>query len=227
MLISRKKDKDLNGPTVMHGSELTSEQRLNLLGVSFSSSGTITEHVLAKAKTAGKLVSMLRRNRMFLSERARFQVYVSCIRPILEYASPLFLNSPGYALKALDRIDLRAKRLFPSVGTDSLALRRDVAGLCLLYSIVHGNAPTLVLDSIKPIPLPVARSTRFNEATNLASLKIPRSKTKHHENSFLPYYSRIWNPLSTTTVFSTNLQQFKVQACGELRTRANSLNAQL
>ena len=105
MLISRKKYKDLNGPTIMHGSELTSEQRLNLLGVSFSSSGTITEHVLAKAKTAGKLVSMLRRNRMFLSERARFQVYVSCVRPILEYASPLFLNSPGYALKALDRID--------------------------------------------------------------------------------------------------------------------------
>ena len=67
MLISRKKNKDLNGPTVMHGSELTSEQTLNLLGVSFSSSGTITEHVLAKAKTAGKLVSMLRRNRIVCS----------------------------------------------------------------------------------------------------------------------------------------------------------------
>ena len=39
LLISQEEDKDLNGPTVMHGSEVTSEQTLNILRVSFSSSG--------------------------------------------------------------------------------------------------------------------------------------------------------------------------------------------
>ena len=51
----------------MGGSELKDEENMNLLGLNFATDGSVTEHLMGKAKTAGKLVSMLRRNRMFLS----------------------------------------------------------------------------------------------------------------------------------------------------------------
>ena len=218
LLLSRKKDKHKNGPVILDGNEVKNEASLNLLGVHFSSSGTVSEHLMSKARTAGKLVSMLRRNRMFLSVKARAQVYFTCIRPIMEYACPIFVNSAGYALRALDRIDARAKRLFPTVPSDTLTHRRDVAGLCVLHSIVHGNVPSLVKSIIKPTPLPVTRTTRYNDCLNLAALKIPVSKTEAHKNSFLPYYTRLWNSLGNETVFASSSQDFKRRASRELRT---------
>ena len=94
----------------------------------------------------------------------------------MEYACPLFVNSSGYALRALNRVETRARRLFPSVPMDSLPLRRDVAGLCVLHSIVHQQVPTLVQEDIPTALLPVTRTTRLNESTNLAALKIKNSK---------------------------------------------------
>jgi hypothetical protein len=222
MLISRKKDRDRNGVIIMEGSEVKHEESLNLLGLNISTDGGVTEHLMSKAKTAGKLVSMLRRNRMFLSANARKQVYIACIRPIMEYACPLFVNSSGYALRALDRVEARARRLFPSVNMDPLSLRRDVAGLCVLYAIVHQHVPTLVQENIPIVPLPVTRTTRLSESTNLAALKIPKSRTVAHNNSFLPYFTRLWNTLANETVFARDSQDFKRRACLELRTRGRS-----
>jgi len=163
LLFSRKRDKNKNGPVILDGSVVKDEATLNLLGVNFSGDGTVSEHLLAKARTAGKLVSMLRRNKMFLSVKARAQVYFSCIRPVMEYACPLFVKSTGYALKALDRIDARAKRLFPTIPTDTLSHRRDIAGLCVmrfaLYcawerskscQVNHQTGPT-TSDSLYPV----------------------------------------------------------------------------
>ena len=174
---------------------------------------------MSKAKSAGKLVSMLRRNQSFLSPAARAQVYLTCIKPIMEYACPVFVNSADYAFSALDRVDACARRLFPTVTMDTLSLRRDVAGLCVLYSVVHHQAPQLVLDTIQTTPLPVSRTTRFNEAVNLAALKIPTSRTESHRNSFLCYYARPWNNLDNATVFAKNARDFKKRACQELRAK--------
>jgi hypothetical protein len=219
MLISRKRDRDQNPRVAMGSHDLESMETLNLLGVTFSKDGSLSAHIMNKARTAGKLVSMLYRNRMFLSEQARFRVYVACIRPIMEYACPLFTNAAAYALRAIDKIDQRARRLFPSVSIDPIRLRRDVAGLCTLYSIVHGRAPELVLNAVKLLPLPVSRSTRWSESVNLGALQVPRSKTESHKLSYIPYYIRLWNNLSNETVFANGPQQFKVRAARELRAK--------
>jgi len=213
MLVSRKRDCEANGDLLLNDSRVEAAPSLNLLGVNFSSDGSLTEHVMSKAN------SMLARNKRFFSAKARHQLYITCIRPLMEYACPLFATSSEYALTALDKIDARAKRLFPAIPMDSLRLRRDVAGLSMLFSVVQGSVPNLVSESLRVKPLYVARTTRTNEAVNLAALTIPKSRTSAHQKSFLPYYIRLWNSLGNDTVFAKNLRDFKRGASRELRSR--------
>jgi len=219
MIVSRKRDCTANGDLLLNDSKVVAAPSLNLLGVNFSSDGSFTEHVLSKAKSAGRLVSMLARNKLFFSPRARHQLYITCIRPIMEYACPLFVSSSENALNALDKIDARARRLFPDIPIDSLRLRRDVAGLSVLYSMVKGCVPKLVSEAVEIRPLRVARTTRKTEAVNWAALEIPKSKTTAHQKAFLPYYIRLWNTLGNDTVFARSVQDFKRLASRELRTR--------
>ena len=133
----------------MEGVPLEEVRELKLLGITFDNSGTATRHILSKAKTAGKLVGMLRRQSPFLSEAARFQIYVATIRPIIEYGCPVFVNAAQYALDALDKVQERAQRLFPDKKLDLLKLPRDVSDLCLLYSVISGSSPQPVIGWFK------------------------------------------------------------------------------
>ena len=219
MLVSRKRDCDANGDLLLSDSTVVAAPSLNLLGIHFASDGSLTEHILSKAKSAGRLVSMLTRNKHFFSAKARHQLYITCIRPLMEYACPLFVSSSEYALAALDKIDARARRLFPAIPMDTLRLRRDVAGLSMLYSIVQGSVPSLVSQMVEIKPLHVARTTRTNEAVNLAALTVPKTRTAAHGRSFLPHYIRLWNTLGNETVFARSIQDFKRCASRELRSR--------
>ena len=201
----------------MNGVPIQEVSSLKLLGVEFTNTATVTNYILAKAATGGKLVGMLRRYSDFLSEKARHHIYLASIRPIMEYASPVFVNAPKYALGALDKIQRRAQRLFPSMRLDSLELRRNVAGLCQLFNIMNCKAPSAVLARINPRVQPYHRATRLEETSNALHLFIAKSNTKLHQNSFLQHYSRIWNGLSTATVVCASMQSFKMAACNELR----------
>lgn len=222
MTISRKKDRDwLDGiPITMTGIDIAKSCAVNMLGLAFTNDGLVKGHVLSKASTAGRLVGMLRRQSRFLSEDARYHVYVSSIRPILEYGSPIFCNCPEGHLRLLDRIQHRAAKLFPSLSykLDSLSLRRDVAGLCQLYRIIDHSAPPLVRRFIKPSFLAPSRATRTSESLNLRSLTLPKSRTTLHQRSFLPRFSRTWNTLHTEDVFHPTMQGFKRCAARRLRT---------
>ena len=158
---------------------------------------------------------MLRRQSRFLSQEARNRVYVAIIRPVIEYGCPVFGNSPSTYLRALDTIQMRAARLFPEFQNrlDTLALRRDVSGLCQLFRIVDHTAPKLVQQRLQPNFLKVNRSTRNNTALNLRALEIPRSRTNFHQSSFLPHYARLWNQLSNETTFASDQKRSKDTTC--------------
>ena len=221
MTISRRNDRRTNLQTdlTMDGTIITEVESVKLLGVSFAGNGSVTDHILQKAETAGKLVGMLRRQARFLSEQARYHIFVAAIRPLMEYASPVFTNASVGCLTVLERIQQRAARLFPSLQhkLDSVRLRRDVAGLSQVYRIVDGTAPAAISNHLKLDFLRVSRTTRSTESTNLRALEIPKSRTEHHKRAFIPYYSRLWNNLSNDTVFADTLGQFKKKASRELR----------
>jgi hypothetical protein len=220
MTVSRRKDRKAPAaPLEMDGDPIAEVDNIRLLGLKFSSDGTVKDHILSKAATAGKLLGMLRRQSKCLSEQARYRIYVATIRPILEYASPLFVNAPDGTLRLLDKIQLRASRLFPTQAhrLDTLLVRRDIAGLSQMFRMVTGRAPTALQRHIPLQYLVVRRTTRASESINLRALQVPRSRTEHHKRSFLPYYARTWNTLSDNSVWKETLTNFKKSAVGELR----------
>ena len=179
--------------------------------------GSSKSHVQAKAASAAKM-GLLRRQSMFLSESATHHVYISCIRPILEYCSPLFSNVPQGTLALLDKVQSRACHLFPSKKDllDPLCLRRDVAGLCVLHQIVHGGAPKLVSEQLPVKPVCPSRSTRGSES-NLAALQVPKCRTEFYRQSFLPKYIRSWNDVDQSILLELSTKRFKSELAKHLR----------
>ena len=97
LTISRRRDKHVLDaiPVLLDGTMISRTDSMKLLGVTFSQDGTVKEHLTSKAATAGRLLGMLRRQSKFLSEEARYRVYVATTRPIMEYGSYVFVNAPA------------------------------------------------------------------------------------------------------------------------------------
>ena len=141
------------------------------------------------------------------------------MRPALEYCSPIFTSAPAGLLDALERVQNRVARLFPSKAhlLDPISHRREVAGLSQMHRIVHGTALPLVRREIKPVPLTNQRTTRGSEF-RMGSLMIPRSRTEAHRKSFLQHYIRSWNSRPDELTFELDIGTFKRKINQRLRT---------
>ena len=61
--------------------------------------------------------------------------------------------------------------------------------ICQLHRIVHGTAPSLVRQQIKPVPFSNLRTTRGSESS-MGILQLPSCRTTAHRQSFPPYLVR-------------------------------------
>ena len=167
------------------------------------------------------MVGLLRRQSRYLSESARHHIYISCIRPIMEYCSPVFCNAPAGAKDLLDRVQSRACSLFPWKKhlLDPLSLRREVAGLCVLHSLVHGHAPPLVKRQLSVNPICPSRATRGSES-NLAALQVPKCRTEFFKESFMPNNIRSWNSIDQGVLLEPSVKRFKSELAKHLRNTA-------
>ena len=195
---SRKKDAHSQTvvPLRMLGTELEEVRSIKLLGVTFDDQGSNKDHIKERVANTAKLLGLLRRQSPFLSESARYHVWIACMRPVMEYCSPIFAGAPAGLLDSMERLQRRAARLFPSKAhlLDPISIRREVAGLSQLHRIVHGTAPSMVRNLIKPVPFTNLRTTRGSES-GMGILNVPASRTTAHRQSFLPYFVRSWNKL--------------------------------
>jgi hypothetical protein len=96
-----------------------------------SANFTLT-HPLFKPPRYGPvyLITQLKRARVPANEI--IQIYCSCIRPLLEYASPVFHNSlPQYLNLDIERVQKRCiKRIFPGVSYEEGLKLAKLETLC-------------------------------------------------------------------------------------------------
>ena len=112
-------------------------EHANMLGVTISNNLTWSKHVDNIVSKAGKRVYMLYQlKHAGISQNDLVKIYVSIIRPVLEYACPVWSTSlPKYLSDAIEMIQKRVLRsLHPGllyddilvlVGLQSLKKRRD------------------------------------------------------------------------------------------------------
>jgi len=110
-IISRKRQRC---EPVFHfcGSQLTNVNKIKLLGLTFENDLSWSIHVTSLAKRASRLLGMLRRAQWVLPLSGKVTAYKAFVRPLMEYASPVWNGCYDSALHLLDIVQKRAISVF-------------------------------------------------------------------------------------------------------------------
>ena len=152
-----------------------------LLGIQLSSDLKWDAQVQFKLKKAQPRVHY-----MSVARRAQLppdvltQVYVTFIRPVLEYASPVWAGLPKHLTQELECLQRRCCRIIgiPTNSFPTLEARREEATLREFNRLLReGTSP--MIQSLS------ANTSRYN-LRNGRTLTQPVSHTQRHQMSFLP-----------------------------------------
>ena len=143
-------------------------------------------------------------------------IYLSYIRPLLEYGDILYDGCGVANSIKLNKVQYEAAKivsgathgtsttlLLQDLGWESLSSRRERHKLCLFYELHNGNFPTH-MSSILP---QVIHSQYETRRSNYRSMKC---------HSFIPSSVRLWNALDLDIQLSSSLASFKKRlACSQ------------
>ena len=126
------------------GTRLTNVASIKLLGVTFASDFSWNAHIQSTAKRASRLLGMLRRAQWLLPNSGKVVAYKSFVRPLMEYASPVWNGGTVSALCLLDIVQNSAISAFGINGPvscriQSFCYRRKINGPCVFYKFFLTN----------------------------------------------------------------------------------------
>ena len=175
-----------------------------------------SRHVSDTAVKAQRSLGFLRRNFKHCSRQVKAATYTSVVRPVLEYASPVWDPYHQADIKALEQVQRRAARyvyndytsrtpgcvtdMINELGWESLQDRRQISRLCLLYKSHHGLVDIDKTAYLKP------GDSRTRSHTGFCQEHI---KNEVYYNSFFPRTIREWNRLPNSLTSSTTVDGFR------------------
>ena len=107
LLISRKINKPIHPPIVMNNDHITEVDNHKHLGVVFEN--TCTWHLIISK--AWQRIYTMRKLKFILDIQSLQAIYISFIRPILEYADVAWTNCTKYEEDELEKIQIEAARI--------------------------------------------------------------------------------------------------------------------
>ena len=190
------------------------------LGLTFSHDGSWHSHIENIVNSASKVLGSMRMLKFKLKRQSLNQIYVSYLRPIIEYASLVWDNCTNYEKETLDKIQYEAarlvtgltrsvsiERLLNEIGWVSLSDRRIIQKLILVYKEKQGNLP-IYLHEI--FPTSVQNSNPYNLRNNDDFQSIIR-RTEIYSKSVIPSSIKLWNQLDIDIRNSPTLTAFKAK----------------
>ena len=165
------------------------------LGLTFSADGKWHEHIENISTSASKVLGIMRNLKYKLRRKTLNQLYISFLRPLLEYASVVWDNCTQYEKETLERIQHEAARivtgttrsislvnLYKEIGWLSLSDRRKYQKLTYIYKIVHNLTPDYLSNLV---PNTVGNVSDYNLRNNFDLVTVAR-RTEIFSNSFFP-----------------------------------------
>ena len=181
---------------IIEGNPVEVVDHAKLLGVILSDDLTWNMHVDSIVKKAAKRVYMLYQlKRAGISQSDLVTVYLSVVRPVLEYACPVWhTNLPKYLSDDIEMIQKRAfKSIFPDKGYADVL---NVIGMCTLLE----RRNILCAQYFKNMQgrshkvhhlLPEQRCMHYD--TRLGhKYPLPNNRTNRYGNSLIPWGLRNW-----------------------------------
>ncbi len=200
------------------------------LGLTLSTNGKWHTHINNILHSASSVLGIMRKLKFKLTRRALNQIYISYMRPILEYASIVWDGCAEYEKDLLDKIQNEAARIVTSltrsvslenlsqeIGWQSLSVRRQVQKLSIMYRANTNQLPSYMLNLFPPI---INNVTHYN-LRNQTDFVTPNARLEIYKRSFIPSAVQLWNGLDHTLRTIENVKQFKSATVQQLYTPYN------
>ncbi len=188
------------------------------LGLTLSSNGKWHTHINNILSSSSKILGIMRKLKYKVSRKSLNQIYISDMRPILEYASVVWDGCTEYEKTSLERIQYEAARIVTGltrsasieniqneIGWQSLSIRRTMQKLVIMYKSIHGLTPSYVRNLLPPT---VGAVTPYNLRNN-HNINIPHSRLETYKRSFLPSAVRLWNDTANEIRTNDSVKKFK------------------
>lgn len=234
MLISRKQEPIDHPPLFMSNILIGNTNNHKHLGLTFSNNCNWTEHISNITTAAWTRLNLLRVLKFKLTRHALEKLYISFIRPLLEYSDAVWDNATTENKKQLEAVHNEAARiitgatklcsidnLLADLGWDSLQKRRHKHKLMIFYKIMNGLTP----DYLQNIVPPLVQETVSYNLRNSGDLRNIRTHTNLFYHSFLPSAIRAWNELPDDVKSSPTVQSFKYKLNRDIHSPPKYFNA--
>ena len=181
-------------PLTIGGNTIEQVAAFKLLGVTVTSNLSWTPHIKTLLKKVNQRLFLLSRMKHAgLQARELLAIYVSFIRPVLEYANPVWFSSlPAYLLKDIESAQKRALRI--AFGPQPYDALLRISGLPTLHerlrTLNHNfytgmRSPNHRLHGL----LPSTREQHYN-LRSARNLPLVACRTEHFKHSFIPWAVR-------------------------------------
>ena len=204
----------LRATYTIHGHTLQTVPNGKYLGVNLNEKLSWNQHVDATTKKANNSLAFLRRNLASCPTNIRDQCYKSLVRPIVEYASPVWDPHTAANISKVEAVQRRAARfvcgdyrttsstseMIANLQWPSLQQRRQDAKVSMIYRIHH---------NLVDIPTTHLRTTALSTRGHPLKFFVPYTRTDIYKASFFPSGIRLWNQLPASVVAAATLESFK------------------
>ena len=202
-------------PYQMDGIELQQSENERDLGVIVQQNLDVGQHIGAVTGKANQILGMIARSYDDKRRKNIIQLYKTLVRPILEYASPIWRPYKQKHVDVLESIQRRATKMIEGLGemayTDrltncrllSLEMRRRRADLIETFKIMNGLEPLpaeLFFDTISHTTTTRGHSKKLHK---------PQARIDPRKYSFSHRVIETWNSLSEEVISSTSVNEFK------------------
>ena len=188
------------------------------LGITLSDNGRWTTHIENIASATLKQINVLRKLKFTLSKDALSNIYLTFIRPHLEYACEVWDGCFENEVEKLEKIQLEAARivtgltkfaskeaLYFETGWEILSDRRKNRKLTIFYKMHNHLCPHYLYDCLPPLVSDVSQYNLRNQNNYI----IPMTRLSVSTKSFIPTTASDWNNLDPSVRNSPTVLSFK------------------
>ena len=216
MLLSRKRNPTTPTPMLLNGEPLEVVNSYKYLGFVITSDLSWSSHINYICSKAKKMLGMLYRQfSNHSSEPAMIRLYLTLVRPVLEYGAEVWHPHLIKDIQALENVQKFALRIcskqwqmsYPDLlnhfKIPTLENRRLFLSLCTFFKIVNK------INYFPPALIPPHTPLSVLRSSNPYNYSVSFSRTTRYSNSFILRTTKLWNNLPVDIKSCTNFRKFK------------------
>ena len=184
------------------------------LGVAIDNTMSWSSHIQTVSNRATKVLNFIKRNLNNCPSDTKRTAYLTLVRPIMEYAAPVWDPYYNTDIYKLEKVQRRAARwilsdysrnsvtsLLSSLSIPTLQQRHQSSRLTLFYKIINNTLPI-------SIPSHYQRTQFCTRQHHPNHFILPQATLNTYKYSYYPRTVKDWNELPINIIESRNLDEF-------------------